>query len=197
MAIRRRAVLGAIGATAAAALFAGRALLSPSPPRGKKIGRYIPGESLSEQEAEIVLATIDHVLLNDVDRPVLVWPLLGGWEPPYIVPSDVLQTIPELRLCGLSGLDIAFTWQNDRPRVKPIWDLPLPENCGWIANKGEDHFDGLANLVIASPLFLDDGRVLTGYRRSYAPLFGGQSAVLFERSAKGWLAIDSEITGIA
>lgn len=78
MAIRRRALLGAIGATAATALFAGRALLSPSPSRGKKIGRYIPGESLSEQEAEIVLATIDHVLLNDVDRPVLVWPLLGG-----------------------------------------------------------------------------------------------------------------------
>lgn len=192
--MRRRAVIGAIGA--ATAMVAGRWLFTPSRPRGKTIGRFVPGEVLSAEEQEIVLATIDYVLLNEVDRPVLVWPRLGGWEPSYIPSADTLASMPELDCCGLKSVDLTATWQAGRPPGKPLDDLRLPENCGWMAYKSEGHDNGLAQVTLWSPLFLDDGRVLAGFGRSYGPLFGGESAVLFERSSKGWVAVDREITGI-
>ena len=112
--MRRRAVIGAIGA--ATAMVAGRWLFTPSRPRGKTIGRFVPGEVLSAEEQEIVLATIDYVLLNEVDRPVLVWPRLGGWEPSYIPSADTLASMPELDCCGLKSVDLTATWQAGRPR---------------------------------------------------------------------------------
>ncbi len=192
--MRRRAVIGAIGA--ATAMVAGRWLFTPSRPRGKTIGRFVPGEVLSAEEQEIVLATIDYVLLNEVDRPVLVWPRLGGWEPSYIPSADTLASMPELDCCGLKSVDLTATWQAGRPPAKPLDDLRLPENCGWMAYNSEGHDNGLARVTLWSPLFLDDGRVLAGFGCSYGPLFGGDSAVLFERSPKGWVAVDREITAI-